>query len=125
MKPIWAATAFLWMLMCGSAVAQDPSQLILTGKLLSEKHCARCHVVDPEKPFTGISSTPSFKLLVTALDDWEDRFSSFHTRLPHQSIVRFEGEETNPEIEDLRPPVEIRYEDIDALVAYARSLLKQ
>ncbi|MEM9277776.1 MAG: c-type cytochrome [Pseudomonadota bacterium] len=104
--------------------AESPA-LVFKGKLLSEKHCSRCHVVDPLKPFTGISSTPSFKLLVTALNDWEERFQSFNARLPHQSIVRFEDEEPDPDVEDLRPPVELKYKDVDALVAYARSLLKE
>lgn len=124
MRLLTAAVITLWFL-TGNSLAQETSQLVSNGRHLAEQHCSRCHVVDPEKPFTGISSTPSFSLLVNALKDWEDRFSSFHARLPHQSIVRFEDEEANPDVEDLRPPVELKYEDVDALVAYARSLLKQ
>ena len=108
-----------------TAMAQEAGALVPKGKLLSEKHCSRCHVVDASKPFTGISSTPSFSLMVNALEDWEDRFQSFHARLPHPSIVRFEGDEPDPNVEDLRPPVELKFEDVDAIVAFARSLLKQ
>lgn len=106
------------------ANAADSEALIELGRELANLHCSRCHVVDLSKPFSGISSTPSFSLMVNALDDWEDRFSSFHARLPHPSIVRFEDDEPDPFREDLHPPIVLKYEDIDALVAYARSLLK-
>jgi len=106
------------------ANADELSKLIAKGEAISKKDCSRCHVVDPADKFSGISSTPSFQLMVTALDDWEERFSSFHVRLPHPSIVRFKDEEPDPNIEDLRPPIILDYEDIDALVAYARTLLK-
>lgn len=104
--------------------AQEPSELAQKGKIIADQNCSRCHVVNPAKKFSGISSTPSFQILVTALDDWENRFSSFPSRLPHQSIVRFEGEEPEPNTAELRPPVILKHEDIDALVAYARTLLK-
>ena len=102
--------------------SQERSELEQRGKVLAEKHCARCHVVDSDKPFTGISSTPSFKLLVNALNNWEDRFASFYARLPHQSIVRFENDEVDPDIQELRPPVILALEDVDALVEFARTL---
>ena len=41
---------------------------------LSQQHCSSCHVVDTKNLFAGISSTPSFPLLVNELDDWEDVF---------------------------------------------------
>ena len=94
------------------------------GLEISRTHCARCHVVEQDRPFSGISSTPSFFLLVTALDDWEIRFRSFHTRLPHPSIVRFAGEQPDPNREDPNKPVEIEYRDIEAILAYAKSLAK-
>jgi len=125
MNRVVFTTALVLVMQIPYAWSQEDSALVSTGKQLAEQHCSRCHVVDPEKPFTGISSTPSFKLLVEALKDWEERFSSFHARLPHQSIVRFEDDEKDPDVEDLRPPVLLQYDDVAALVAYARSLLKQ
>lgn len=119
----------LWLIFglpfSAQARAEEPSALEKKGKQISVIHCSRCHVVDQKHPFTGISSTPSFELLVNALDDWEERFSSFHARLPHPSIVRFGDEQPDPDIEELRPSVTLEYEDIDALVAYAASLLKK
>ncbi len=104
--------------------AQESSQLQDTGRGLAEKHCARCHVVNDSDLFAGISSTPSFPLLVNHLSDWEERFLSFHTRLPHPSIVQFKGEAIDPDKPVLVVPVELVYSDIDALVAYARTLKK-
>ncbi|MGI9350444.1 MAG: hypothetical protein ACR2O3_02675 [Rhizobiaceae bacterium] len=113
------------LLLSGQADAQENSALLPIGKKLAEKHCVRCHVVDPSRPFTGISSTPSFKLLVNELDDWEERFSSFYVRLPHQSIVRVEDQQTGVDSEGIHPPIHLRTDDIEALVAYAYSLLEQ
>lgn len=107
-----------------SCLAQETSQLIETGDEIAHIHCSRCHVVDTENLFGGISSTPSFPLIVNHLDDWETRFSSFHTRLPHPSIVRFKGEPVDPDKPVLTVPVELEYTDIEALVAYARTLIK-
>jgi hypothetical protein len=79
------------ILVSAGAWAQD-NALALKGREIAIRHCARCHVVDRKNRFSGISSTPSFPLIVEALDDWEERFGSFHTRLPHPSVVRFRGE---------------------------------
>jgi len=120
--PLSIAAAFC--IFMPHVAAQEPSTLADKGKMLAVDSCSRCHVVDPSKPFSGISSTPSFSLMVNNLEDWEERFQSFQNRLPHPSIVRFEDDKPDPTVEDLRPPVLLKYEDIDALVAYARSLIK-
>ena len=106
----------------GSAYAQSEAE---RGRAIARQHCSRCHVVDEATPFTGIASTPSFKLLVTALSDWRERFSTFHTRLPHPSVIRFEG--VAPESDQLptSKTVDIRLEDIDAIVAFATWLKEQ
>ena len=104
--------------------AQETSQLIATGDEIARTHCSRCHVIDGKNLFGGISSTPSFPLMVNELKDWEERFSSFHTRLPHPSIVRFKGEPVDPDKPVLTVPVELEYTDIEALVAFARTLIK-
>ncbi len=104
--------------------AQSLSTLEQTGSEVAHEHCSRCHVVDTKNLFSGISSTPSFQLMVNGLDDWQTRFESFHTRLPHPSVVRFKGEPIDPDIPMPTVPVELEYSDIDALVAYARTLKK-
>lgn len=94
------------------------------GRAVALQHCSRCHVVDEANPFSGIASTPSFKLLVTALSDWKERFATFHTRRPHPSIIRFEGMTPLNDNLPTTKTVELKLEDIDAIVAFA-SWLKQ
>ena len=94
------------------------------GRNLSRKHCARCHVIDEKNLFCGISSTPSFSLLVNGLDDWRERFLSFHTRLPHPSVLRFKGEPVDPAVPFATVPMVLEHSDIEALAAYAESLKK-
>lgn len=95
------------------------------GEKLARTHCSRCHVVADGNAFSGIGSTPSFQLLVNALSDWRERFETFHTRRPHPAVVRFEG--VTPLSDD--PPttrtVDLKLNDIPALVAYAASLKAQ
>lgn len=95
------------------------------GRTVAKQHCSRCHVVDDASPFTGIASTPSFKLIVTALDDWRDRFKTFHTRLPHPSVVRFEGIAPASDALPTMKTVDLKLEDIDAIVAYVSWLKEQ
>lgn len=105
--------------------AEENSTLIRKGEDIAVLHCARCHVVGSQNPFGGISSTPSFSLLINGLEDGEERFQSFHNRLPHPSIVRFKGENIDPDKPVATVPIELEYADIDALVAYAKSLRKE
>ncbi len=106
------------------AYAQDTETLRKTGATVAEQQCSRCHVVRSDDPFSGISSTPSFHILVNGLEDWEDRFQSFHTRLPHPSIIQFRGDEIDENRVMSSIPVILDYDDIDALVEYARGLKK-
>lgn len=106
------------------ANAQDIATLIQTGKSISRTHCTRCHVVGDFNPYGGISSTPSFSLLVNHLDDWETRFLSFHTRRPHPVIIRFKGEKTDPNIQPSTMPVVLEYSDIEAIAAFVKTLKK-
>jgi hypothetical protein len=113
------AAALLGSAGTGAAAAQSLAE---QGKEIAEEHCSRCHVVDPANPFTGISSTPSFQLLVTALSDWKERFQTFYARRPHPAVIRMET--IAPPTED--PPttktVELKLSDVDAIVAFAVSL---
>jgi hypothetical protein len=109
----------------GLAGAASAETEVDKGRKVAKLHCSRCHVVDDAKPFTGIASTPSFKLIVTALDDWRDRFKTFHTRLPHPSVVRFEGIAPPRDTLPTTKTVDLKLEDIDAIVAFASWLKDQ
>ena len=60
---------------------------VIKGKILAEKHCARCHVVGNFNKFGGIGSTPSFQLIIGMKDGFE-RFETFFERRPHPVFVR-------------------------------------
>ncbi len=117
-----ALTAVILIGLGGMASAESDVE---RGRAIAKQHCSRCHVVDETTPFTGIASTPSFKLLVTALDDWHERFSTFHTRLPHPSVIRFEGVAPPEDALPTSKTVDIRLEDIKAIVAFATWLKEQ
>ncbi|HSG96083.1 MAG TPA: hypothetical protein VLA28_11220 [Afifellaceae bacterium] len=118
------AAAIAVIVLSGPMNGAKAQSLTDKGEKLARLHCARCHVVADGNAFSGIGSTPSFRLLVNALDDWRERFETFHTRRPHPAIVRFEG--ISPLSDD--PPttrtVDLKLDDIPALVAYAASLQK-
>lgn len=99
--------------------------LVDEGKAIAEKHCSRCHVVDPDRPFTGIASTPSFHLLVTAFPDWKERFETFYTRRPHPSVIRFEGIAPITKEPPTTATVNLKLEDVDAIVAFATHLKEE
>jgi len=102
----------------------DKSAAIKNGKFISRTHCTRCHVVGDFNPYGGISSTPSFSLLVNYFDDWEERFLSFHLRRPHPAIIRFKGDEIDENNPPSSQPVLLEYSDIETIAAFARTLMK-
>ena len=122
LKLIWLCVLFCCTATIEGALAQAEQSEIEQGAEIAFIHCRRCHVIDEQNLYDGISSTPSFPLLVNYMEDWEDRFRSFHVRLPHPSIVKFEGEDYENGSEDLYAPLVLKYSDIDLLVAYAQSL---
>jgi mono/diheme cytochrome c family protein len=107
--------------LAGPASAEpDPKK----GREIALKHCIRCHVVDPARKFTGIDSTPSFMLLANR-PDFVERFETFYSRRPHPAFVN---------VPDLTPArkeptyaieFEMTLEDIDNILAYARTLRKK
>lgn len=110
--------AFLLMsALSGATKAQTP--LSERGLHLAELHCARCHVVSEKTRGGGISSTPSFMILIAALKDWRDRFETFHARRPHPAHVRFEGDAERPEnLPASIKEVILTIDDLEALLAY-------
>lgn len=93
------------------------------GRKIAGEHCARCHVVSDDNRHGGIGSTPSFRLLVSALPDWRTRFQTFYARRPHPAFLLIEGRGRLRE--DLPPnahPVVLPASAIDDLVALAEHL---
>ena len=119
------AAAAVVITLVGSKSGAKAQSLADKGEKLARLHCARCHVVADGNAFSGIGSTPSFRLLVNALDDWRERFETFHTRRPHPAVVRFEGIAPLSDNPPTTRTVDLKLDDIPALVAYAASLKKQ
>lgn len=94
------------------------------GHELVRKHCVRCHIVDESNRFTGISSTPSFKTLITALPDWLHRFETFYARNPHPSIIRIEGIAPPTAQASANRPVYLSQSDVEAILAYIEEYAK-
>jgi len=120
---IAAATAV--MTLAGPISGAGAQSLADRGEKLARTHCSRCHVVADGNGFSGIGSTPSFRLLVNALSDWRERFETFHARRPHPAVVRFEGVAPLSDDPPTTRTVDLKLDDIPALVAYAASLKAQ
>ncbi|MCA1297262.1 cytochrome c [Stappia indica] len=110
----------------GTTAIAEESALARRGEELSQQHCARCHVISPDNRMGGIASTPSFMILIKALDDWHDRFQTFHARRPHPAHVRFVGDAARaPDHPATITEVILVHDDIAAIVAYAEQLARQ
>lgn len=116
-----AIPTFLAMTRLQSANAETDSEAIERGLQVAKEHCARCHIVDEGNRFSGIASTPSFKTLVTALDDWEARFETFYARNPHQSVVRIAEVDAGREDNRSIAGIDLRLADVEDLMAYVRN----
>ena len=92
------------------------------GQAVAEEHCTRCHVVGNYNPNGGISSTPSFQLLVNALADYEIRFNTFFLRPPHPAVIIVEGRNKLDELPYNAVPVKISLQDVENIAAFAQSL---
>ena len=93
------------------------------GRKVAEAHCSRCHVVGDFNPTGGISSTPSFQLLVARRPDYKDRFVTFYARRPHPAFVTVKG--IGRPMDYLPPnahPVEITLEDVENVSAFVETL---
>lgn len=95
----------------------------LKGRELAQQHCSRCHVVGDFNPTGGISSTPSFQMLVRRRPDYRERFQTFYARRPHPAFIVVKG--VGKMMEHLPPnaaPVEITPEDVENVAAFAATL---
>lgn len=98
---------------------------ISEGKSVAENHCSRCHVIGDFNPNGGISSTPSFQLMVNALNDFEERFDTFYARPPHPAVIIVEGIEKLDELPFNAAPVRVSIKDIKNISAFAKTLKKK
>jgi len=98
--------------------------LIEQGRKVSQEQCSRCHVIGNFNPTGGISSTPSFQIMVNALPDWEERFSTFYARRPHPAAVEIRGKPPLTQAMAAMVRVVIDIEDVDAITEFARTLQK-
>lgn len=92
------------------------------GRELAQRYCSRCHVVSRDNNFSGISSTPSFMMLVNALADWEERFQTFYARRPHPVHVRVKGIAPLTKLPPNATPFDIELADVEAILAYVSGL---
>lgn len=110
----------------GTTATAEESALAQRGRELSRQHCARCHVISPDNRMGGIASTPSFMILIKALNDWHERFATFHARRPHPAHVRFVGDDARaPDHPATITEVILVHDDIAAIVAYAEHLARE
>lgn len=102
------------------AMAEDA--LIERGRTIAQTQCTRCHVVGDFNRMGGISSTPSFQIMVNSIADWKERFDTFYARPPHAAIVRFDGEPPDKAHPPATIEILIALEDVPAITAFARTL---
>lgn len=95
------------------------------GKKTAQQHCSRCHVVGDFNPNGGISSTPSFQLLVNAFKDFEERFDTFYARPPHPAVIIVKGLKKRDDLPYNASPVRITLDDVRNITAFAKTLKKK
>jgi len=93
------------------------------GQDFSETHCTRCHVVGDYNPNGGISSTPSFQLLVKRRPDYRERFETFYARRPHAAFVTVKGiDRLMPDLPANAEPINLTLKIVEDIVAFAETL---
>lgn len=96
---------------------------IKKGREIAEKHCTRCHVVGSFNPGGGISSTPSFQLLVKRRPDYKERFRTFYARRPHPAFLSIKGiGRIRPDLPPNAQPIELTLEDVLDVAAFIETL---
>lgn len=122
MRVVGAAGIFVAMIFPPGAFAQDGGNAA-AGKKIAAKHCTRCHVVGDINPRGGISSTPSFQLLVRRRPDYKDRFQTFFARRPHPAFLSLKGiGRIRPDLPPNAKPVELTEQDVADMLAYVETL---
>jgi hypothetical protein len=117
-----AVSVAVLIILSSQAFAQNG--LAVEGRALAEQHCSRCHVIGNYNRMGGISSTPSFYILVNGLSDWQDRFSNFYSRLPHPSVIRMEGDTPPKNYLPTSKIIKLQYKHVDAILVFVKTLKK-
>lgn len=122
MKTVVAAGAAISLLISGTAAAQEQGN-ISEGRKIASTHCTRCHVVGDINPTGGISSTPSFQLLVKRRPDYKERFRTFFARRPHPAFLSLKGVgRIRPDLPPNAQPVELTEDDVRNMLAFVETL---
>ena len=117
-----AVTAMLLCVGASPLAAQDKGN-IGNGQKIAEKHCTRCHVVGNYNPGGGISSTPSFQLLVKRRPDYKERFRTFFARRPHPAFLSIKGiGRIRPDLPPNAQPIELTEDDVLDVAAFIETL---
>lgn len=111
------------LLVCSCPLAAQEGGSIKEGREIAAKHCTRCHVVGDINPTGGISSTPSFQLLVKRRPDYRNRFQTFFARRPHPAFLSLKGVgRIRPDLPPNAQPVELTQDDVQDVLAYIETL---
>jgi hypothetical protein len=80
-------------------------------------------VVGSYNPGGGISSTPSFQLLVKRRPDYKERFRTFYARRPHPAFLSIKGiGRIRPDLPPNAMPIELTQEDVLDVSAFIETL---
>ena len=122
MKVTIAVTTVLLAAGASHLAAQEAGN-IGAGRKIAQTHCARCHVVGDFNPGGGISSTPSFQLLVKRRPDYKERFRTFFARRPHPAFLSIKGiGRIRPDLPPNAQPVELSETDVLDISAFIETL---
>ncbi len=117
------ALPFLLFGAVGAPVAAEENADIVKGREVAAQHCTRCHVVGNINPTGGISSTPSFQMLVKRRPDYKDRFETFFARRPHPAFLSIKGVgRIRPDLPPNAEPIELTEQDVDNVLAFVETL---
>ncbi len=118
-----AVVTALFLTTGGTPIMAEEKGNIDKGRTVAQKHCTRCHVVGKFNPGGGISSTPSFQLLVKRRPDYKERFETFHARRPHPAFLSIKGiGRLRPDLPPNAQPVELTEQDVLNISAFIETL---
>ena len=122
MKPV-AITLLIGALMGWSIQPASAEGDVERGRLISQKHCSRYHVIGDFNNHGGIGSTPSFQMLVNYMDDYKVRFETFYARNPHPSLITIEGLATTVEqTQHGTEPIKLPQQAVEDILVFVETL---
>ena len=122
----WSLTGDGYAGATDATLGKDAQPSVEKGKRIARLHCARCHVVGEFNRMGGISSTPSFYLLVRAFKDWRERFETFYARRPHPAFLSIKGQgRLRQDLPANAHPVVLERRAVADVIAYVETLRKK